>query len=171
MVDLVDLLGGNVQKLIGLIVRNDESISAETLNRDWSMVQIVSLTVTELDTIRQEIRITPMGQADGSIAYDVSIWLRWGDHELEISSMLPSLCMCLNADAVSDWQYAVGYQAERTEGFLPLDSMFVLIPEEMPEHQTDEAEKFIVTISEDDSAIPVTVYDADASLAQDAMAF
>lgn len=61
MVDLVDLLGGNVQKLIGLIVRNDESISAETLNRDWSMVQIVSLTVTELDTIRQEIRITPHG--------------------------------------------------------------------------------------------------------------
>lgn len=108
-----------------------------------------------------------MGQADGNIAYDVSIWLRWGDHELEISSMLPSLSICLNAGAVSDCQYAVGYRAERTEGFLPLDSMFVLIPEEMPEYQTDEAEKFIVTISKDDGATPVTVYDADASLAQE----
>lgn len=167
MADLVDLLGGNVQKLIGLMVRSNEAISAETLNRDWSKVQTVTLTAAELATIKAEIRIIPVEQADGSMAYDVSVWLRRGNRELDISAMLPSLRVGLSVDDDSTTQCAVGYQAENTEGFLPLNSTLVLIPEKLPENQPDEAAKFIVTMPDEDGDSPVTVYDADAPLEQE----
>lgn len=166
-VDLNDLLGGNVQKLIGLVVKGGEAISAETLNRNWSEVETVSLTEAELASVRVEIRIIPVELADGNMAYDVSVWLCRDDQELEISSMLPSLRVCLNVDDETAGQYAVGYQAENTEGFLPLDSTSAWIPEEMPENQPDVAEKFIVTMPEEEDEIPVVAYDADAPLSQE----
>lgn len=167
MIDLVDLLGGNVQKLIGLIAQGNEAISADALNRDWSMVQAVSLKAAELASVKVEIRIIPVEQSNGSMAYDVSVWLRWDDQELEITSMLPSLRVGLSVDDDRAVQYAVGYQAENTEGFLPLNSTLVLIPEKMPENQPDAAEKFIVTMPDEDGDRPVTVYDESAPLAQE----
>lgn len=44
--DLADLLGGDVQKLIGLIAKSNEEISAGTLDRDWSLVQTEVLTAS-----------------------------------------------------------------------------------------------------------------------------
>lgn len=166
-VDLADLLSGNVQKLVGLMVRSSKVISTETLNRDWSEVETVTLSAAELATVKVEIRIIPVELADGSIAYDISVWLRWDDQELEISSMLPSLRVCLNVDDETAGQYAVGYQAENTEGFLPLDSMPARIPEEMPENQPDVAEKFIVTMPEEEGGILAVAYDADTPLSQE----
>lgn len=166
-VDLADLLGGDVQKLIGLIVKGSEEISAETLDRDWSLVQTEVLTAEELALVRTEIRIVPVELEDGSIAYDISVWLHWDDLELEISSMLPSLRVSLHVDDNSSDQYVIGVQAEDTEGFLPLDSTLVLPPEAMPEDQPDEAEKFIVTMPEEEGDTPVTAYDTDASLSKE----
>lgn len=166
-VDLADLLGGDVQKLIGLIVKGSEEISAETLDRDWSLIQAEVLTAEELALVRTEIRIVPVELEDGSIAYDISVWLHWDDLELEISSMLPSLRVSLYVDDDSSDQYVIGVQAENTEGFLPLDSTLVLLPEAMPEDQPDEEEKFIVTMPEEEGDTPVTAYDADASLSKE----
>lgn len=163
-VDMVDLLSGDVQKLIGLILKGDEAISAETLNRDWSEVSTIALTAAELESVKAEVRIIPVKQADGGGAYDVSVWLRWDDRELEVSDMLPSLQVCLNVDDKNARQYVVGYCAESAAGFLTLESALALIPEELPEHQPDEAERFVVTLPEDGGA-PVTAYDADARLA------
>lgn len=101
------------------------------------------------------------------MAYDVSVWLRRGNRELDISAMLPSLRVGLSVDDDSTTQCAVGYQAENTEGFLPLNSTLVLIPEKLPENQPDEAAKFIVTMPDEDGDSPVTVYDADAPLEQE----
>lgn len=137
------------------------------MNRDWSEAQIIPLTVAELATVKMEIRIIPVEQADDSMTYDLSVWLRRDDQELEISFILPSLRLCLNVDDDNAAQYAVGYQAENAESFLPLNSTLVLIPEEMPENQPDVAEKFIVTMPEEDDESPVTVYDADALLSQE----
>lgn len=166
-VELADLLGGNVRKLIGLIVKGSETVSAETLNRDWSEVQAIPLTETELAAVKMEIRIIPMERADGSIAYDVSIWLCREDQEVEISSILPSLCVSLKTDGEKREQYAVGCQAEKEEDFQLLKSTLTQIPEELPENQPDEAEKFIVTMPEEEDDSPVTVYDADAPLSKE----
>lgn len=166
-VDLVDLLGGNVQKLIGLIIKGEEAVSAETLSRDWSKVQAASLTAEELATVKAEIRILPVKLVNGDTAYDISVWLRWGGQQLDISSILPSLRVGLRADNESAGRYAVGYQAENSDDFLLLDSMLALIPEAMPQDRPDEAQKFIVTMPEDDGGAPMTVYAAHAPLLQE----
>lgn len=166
-VDMADLLGGDVQKLIGLIVKGGETISAETLNRDWSMVQTPALSAAELATVKVEIRSIPIKQADGSMAYDISVWLRWGDQELDISAMSPSLQVSLKVVGDNTVQFVVGYQAENTEGFLPLNSTAALILEEIPENQPDEAAKFIVTMPDAGSTTPITIYDADVPLSQE----
>lgn len=167
MVDLADILGGNVRELIGLIVKSNEEVSAEMLDHDWSSVQNEELTAEELAFVKVEIRMIPVEQADGNIAYDISVWLHWDDREWEISSMLPSMCVCLYVDDENSGQYAVGLQAENTKDFLHLDSIFVFIPEMMSENQPDEAEKFIVTIQEKNEGIPVIVYDASTLLSRE----
>lgn len=143
-----------MQKLIGLILKGDEAISTETLNRDWSEVSTIALTVAELDPSVGGSRHScgTDGRRRCLRCFRLS---SLGDRELEVSDMLPSLRVCLNVDDKNVRQYVVGYRAENAEGFLTLESALALIPEELPENQPDEAEWFVVPLPED-GGLPVT---------------
>lgn len=178
VVDMVDLLGGDVQKLMALILSGEEEITPETLERDWSLVEPVVIPAWQLAKIRVETRIVPVETEDGSVVYEVSVWLRWDDQVLDISGMIPSLIVCLNVDALISEEnfeaftdlYAISYQApadEATPDVLPeavqLPSTLLLILDELPEHQADQAAQFKVTISHEENEI-VVAYDAAADL-------
>ena len=48
-----------------------------------------------------------------------------------------------------------------------LPGALLLMPDELPEHQSDTAEHFIVTISNEENEPPVTAYNANAYLVPD----
>lgn len=153
--DMKDLLQGDLCKLMALLLRQEENVSPDVLNRDWSQMPEVELSAEELEEMQLEIRIVPMELEDGAPAYAISVWLRWNEQELEVSAMLPSLRVCMNVDALAEAESAhcaVGYRAENVQNFRALESIRIRIPEELPETQLDEAEKFSVTIPEDGSA-------------------
>ncbi len=160
ILSMEDLLDGDVGKLIGLIVSRDGLISAETLDTDWSSLEQQPLTGAELARVKVEVRIIPM--EDGS--YDFSAWLRWGEEELDITSLLPSLHVALDADGENADGCTLAHRAEDGESYLPLDSEFVYIPAFLPTDQPDVGEKFIVTMPDTPGDDPATVYHATAPL-------
>jgi len=109
-------------------------------------------------------------QEDGSVAYDVSVWLRWDDRELDVSGMIPSLTVAIAVDDLVTEEsfeafttlYTIVYQAAEAEA-VNLESTLALIPDELPGHQKDEAERFMVTVAGDTE--PAAVYEAVAQLA------
>lgn len=169
--EMADLLEGDLPKLMALILSGKEEITPETLNRDWSAVQPAALSKGALARFQVETRIVPMEQTDGGTAYEISVWLRWGERELDVSGMIPSLRVYLNVDAPQDeadraafaQRHAVGYRAPEANAFAPLESTLTQIPEKQPERQPDEAQRFIVYMPAK-GGDPATFYDADAAL-------
>ena len=177
--DMVDLLGGDMQKLMALILSGEEEITPETLERDWNLVEPVVIPAIQLRKIDVETRIVPVEQEDGMICYEVSVWLRWDDKELEVSDMIPSLTVALAVDdLVTEENFetfttlcTIAYQAhdkDETDDEIPdvtlLPSVLLLMPDELPEHQDDTAKHFIVTVPDEEGEHPVTAYDANAHL-------
>lgn len=177
--DMVDLLGGDMQKLMALILSGEEEITPETLERDWNLVEPVVIPAIQLHKIDVETRIVPVEQEDGIICYEVSVWLRWNDKELEVSDMIPSLTVALAVDdLVTEENFetfttlcTIAYQAhdkDETDDEIPditlLPSVLLLMPDELPEHQDDTAKHFIVTVPDEEGEHPVTAYDANAHL-------
>lgn len=170
--DMVDVLGGNLSKLMALILSGEEEITPETLERDWSLMESVVIPASELAKIDVETRIVPAEQEDGAVAYEVSVWLRWDDQELNVSSMIPSLTVALsvddlvnedNFDTFTD-MYTIVYRAPGAQEALPLTSTLLLMPDELPEHQEDVAQRFVVNVSDEEDEHPVTAYEANAHL-------
>lgn len=170
-VDMEDLIGEKIQKLMTLILQGDEKILSDFLDRDWSKEETKKLTADELEYFRIEIRIVPVEREDSSIAYEGSVWLKWETQELNISGILTSMDICLNVD---EWMqndsfdnltqfYTVGYQREDGSDYAELFSTFRRIPELLPEVQPDEAKLFTVSVSNEDSI--VVEYDSAAALA------
>jgi len=98
VIDMVDVLEGDLSKLMALILEGAEEITAETIARDWSTVEAAEITAADLAKFSIEIRIVPVEQEDGSIVYEVSVWLHWSDRALNVSGMIPSLNVCLTVD-------------------------------------------------------------------------
>lgn len=174
-IDMVDLLGGNMQKLMALILSDDEEITSETLKRNWSIVEPVVIPAAELAKIKVETRIVPVELENGSIVYTVSVWLRWGEQELEVSDMIPSLTVALAVDDLMTEKnfdtfaelYTIAYQAPADGAhseIVQLPSTLLLMPDELPDHQDDTAEHFLVTISDEEDVYPVTTYNANTHL-------
>ena len=175
--DMADLLGGDMQKLMALLLSGEEEVSEETLARDWSLVEAMVIPAAELAAIDVEVRIVPIEREDGSVGYTVSVWLRRGDRELSVSSMIPSLTVCIAVDHLVTEEnfdtftalYTLAYQAvneaqtEAAPEAQALASALLMMPDELPDHQADEAERFVVTIPED-GGYPVAAYDANAHL-------
>lgn len=153
-VDMLDLLGEEMYKLLGLALAGEETLTQDSLGRDWSKVPAVELSAADLAAALLEIRIVPVTLEDGALAYEISVWLHCGERALEISSMLPSLRVCLNADALEGaaqtlaQRYGVGFCAQDAQEVIALDSVLVYLPGE-PEAvgQADEAERFVVAYS------------------------
>ncbi len=177
--DMVDLLGGDMQKLMALILSGEEEITTETVERDWSLVEPVVIPAAQLAKIDVETRTVPVELEDGTICYEVSVWLRWDDHELEVSDMIPSLTVAIAVDDLVTEEnfdifttlYTIAYQAPGAEEhpevvpeIVQLPSTLLLMPDELPEHQDDTAEHFLVTIPDEEGELPVTAYDANAHL-------
>lgn len=167
-----DLLGSNMQKLLGLLLHGSETITADTLDRNWDILPAVTLTVAELESITLEMRIIPVPQADDTIVYDIAVYLHWNDQELDISSMLPALSVCMTLPeplpednrAIFDLLYRISYQAPDADRIFLPDVELIRLPNEPDADLPDMGEHFIVTIPEDGST-PVTTYNADAPLA------
>lgn len=164
VMDMADLLGGNLQKLMGLILQQDTAVTSAILSRDWSREQAKLIPAYQLSALRVEVRITPMEPE----AYEVSVWLRWGEQALDVSSLIPSLTVCLKADGLAEGAdadtllllYTVAHQATDTE---LLESVSMLLPAQLPQQQPDEAELYAVSILENGDA-PVVAYTAAAPL-------
>lgn len=177
--DMADVIGGDLAKLMALILEGEEDITPDVLARDWSLVETVVIPAAQLRNINVETRIVPVEREDGSVVYEVSVWLRWDDQELDVSDMIPSLTVAIAVDnLVTDENfetfttlYTLAHQAvdeDETDDELPdvtvLSSALLLMPDELPEHQDDTAEHFIVTIPDAEDEHPVTAYDANAHL-------
>lgn len=170
-VDLSDLLNENVQKLMSLILTGEEEISEETLKRDWSAMEAPELTEADLSAFALEVCIEPVEAADGSIAYAVKAYLRWEGMTLEISELLPSFRVNLIVDEMVNEENfetftqscAIGYRAADAEETVNLESTLRLLPDELPETQKDEAERFSVTVA-DEAQKAFTAYDANVLL-------
>ncbi len=177
--DMTDLLGGDLVKLMALILEGGEEITPEVLARDWSLVEPVVIPAWQLRKIDVEIRIVPAELEDGTVCYEVSVWLRWGDQELNVSGMIPSLTVAIAVDDLVTQEnfetfaalYTLAHRApdeDADDGILPeialLPSTLLLMPDELPEHQDDTAEHFSITIPDTPGELPVTAYDADAQL-------
>lgn len=173
--DMADLMEDDMRKLMGLLLKGSEHISDETLKQDWSQIDEMELSQADMEKICAEVRIIPVKSAGENSAYAVSVWLRWGNEAIEVSKMIPSLKVCLNAEKyVFDGAldalctlYAVGFHADASKDaeapFLPLESEVLLIPEELPEMQADTAKRFIVRFNENDENA-VVAYEKAAEL-------
>lgn len=158
--DMADLLGGDLPKLMKLIAGGEEEITPEVLVRDWSEIEEAELTAEELGKINVETRIVPVAQEDGSIAYEVSVHLRWDESDLDVSSMVPSFTVCINVDALVNEEnfetfaqhYGLVYVDAETGESVQLESELLLIPDELPDHQDDTAQCFTVKMGEDEGA-------------------
>ena len=177
--DMADLLGDDMSKLMALILEGKEEITPDVLTRDWSLVEPVVIPAWQLAKIDVETRIVPVEMENGGIAYEVSVWLRWDGNELDVSGMIPSLTVAIAVDKLVNEEnfeafttlYTFAHQApdtDETDDELPeitvLPSTLLLMPDELPEHQNDTAEHFIVTVPDEENEHPVTAYNANAHL-------
>ena len=178
--DMIDLLSGDMSKLMALILEGEKDITPDVLTRDWSLVEPVVIPAWQLAKIDAETRIVPVEMEDGTIAYEVSVWLRWDGNELDVSGMIPSLTVAIAVDELVNEEnyetfatlYTIAHQApdeDESDDELPditvLTSALLLMPDELPEHQNDTAEHFIVTVPDEENEHPVTAYNANAHLA------
>lgn len=177
--DMADIIGGDLAKLMALILEGEEEITPELLAQDWSLVNPVVIPAAQLRKIDVETRIVPVEREEGSIVYEVSVWLRWDEQELEVSDMIPSLTVAIAVDDLVTEEnfetfttlYTLAHQApdeDETDDEQPdvtvLPSTLLMMPDELPEYQDDTAEHFIVTIPDEEDEHPVTAYDANAHL-------
>lgn len=177
--DMTDLLDGDMRKLMALILSGKEMITADTLSRDWSQMETPVLTPAQLARIKVEVRITPVELADGSAAYEISVWLRWGDRELDVTSMIPSLTVCMKVDGLVAEEnresftedYALVRLAPASGGTVSAQTETVqipcaleVLPDELPDQQKDAAERFIVIVSDKANEAPDVTYTANAPL-------
>lgn len=167
-----DLLSTDMGKLLGLLLHGYETITPDTLLRDWRQVPSVALTAADLHAVQLEIRMLPVIQPDATTRYDTSIWLHWGDEQsLDISPMLPALRIGLKADdllttdnrATFAQEYAIAYQAPDASPLL-LASQLSLLPDEAPAQYPDIGEAFTVTIPDDGSS-PMTTWASEIPIA------
>ncbi len=165
-----DLVDGDLNKLISLIVSGDEPITDETLNRDWSALEAEPMDADQLQAFRIEVRIAPVTLPDSRKGWDMSAWLHWGDEELEISSLLPSLRCYLNVDALVTEEncltfadtYRIAYCAEDAEEALLLQGELLRLPGDLPEEQPYTAERLSLRIDEEGHA--TTAYASKVTL-------
>ena len=175
--DMVDVIGGDMAKLMALALSGDEEITPETLERDWSLVEPAEISAEQLQKINVETRIVPVEQDSDVVCYEVSAWMRWDDQELNVSDMIPSLTVAIAVDDLVTEEnfdtfttmYTIAYRASATEEMpepevIILPSTLLLMPDELPEHQDDTAERFVVDVRVDADEHLVTTYDANAHL-------
>ncbi|MBR3929698.1 MAG: hypothetical protein IKJ65_11935, partial [Clostridia bacterium] len=171
--DMVDLLEGSLAKLMSMIL-SDEEITPEILKQDWSAVEEATLSAAEFARFDVETRIVPAELEDGSIAYEVSVHLRWENQELDVSGLIPSLTVCIAVDKLVNEEnfdifttlYTMMYQAPEAAEAMLLPSVLLLMPDELPEHQDDVAHHFIVTILEKADEQHIITYNPKAHLVQ-----
>ena len=115
---LAELTGGDMAKLMNMILSGEE-ITEETLNADWSLLEEVELTAEACAQFDVEVRIVPTAAADGTEAFEISVWLCWNDQVLNVSGLLKEMNVCLsvnhlitdeNADAFPGL-YAIAWQS------------------------------------------------------------
>ena len=129
--NLADLTGGSMAKLMSLILSGEE-ITDEILQSDWTAMEDAVLTEAAYARFSLEVRIVPVVQEDGEQGYEISVWLLCDALKLNVSDLVDSLCVLLdasrlvteeNADSCEDL-YAIARKNE--EELSLLDSVLVL---------------------------------------------
>ena len=142
--NLAELTGGNMAKLMALILSGGE-ITEEILQGDWSAMEEAALTEAEYERFSLEVRIVPVTQEDGEQGFEISIWLRCDGLELNVSDLMDKLCVVLdvnrlateeNAEAFDELYAIARRNGEETE---LLDSILVLVPTVSVDGSTEAA--------------------------------
>ena len=131
--NLAELTGGNMAKLMARILSGEE-ITDEILLSDWSAMEDAALSEAAYARFNLEVRIAPVTQEDGEQGFEVSVWLRCDELELNVSGLMENLRIVLdvrhlmteeNADAV-EGAYAIARR--NGEEIELLDSALALAP-------------------------------------------
>ena len=131
--NLAELTGGNMAKLMVLILSGEE-ITDEVLQSNWSAMEDATLTEAEYERFSLEVRIVPVAQEDGELGYEISIWLLCDALKLNVSDLMDGLCVQLDASPLVteenagtfDELYAIAQKNEEERSLL--DSVLALAP-------------------------------------------
>ena len=169
--DMADLLGGSLPQVMRMLVDGAE-ITPETMAQDWSLAELPQFTEAELAKIHAEVRIVPEETENGGTAYEVSVWLRLDDQEVNVSGLIPSLTVSIAVDDLVTEEnrksftalYTLAHQAQDAAAATALPSKLLKLPGDLPMFQEDTAEHFLVTVSGEEELETVTACSAGAPL-------
>ena len=131
--NFAELTGGSMAKLMSLILSGGE-ITDEIVQSDWNAMADVTLTEAAYGRFSLEVRIVPVTQEDGEQAFEISVWLCYGEKKLNVSDLIDSLCVMMDANHLVteenahslEGMYAIAWRSgEEVE---LLDSNLVLVP-------------------------------------------
>lgn len=164
--NMTDLTGGNLYKVMALILSGKETITQEVVQRNWDDEAEASLTMEQLDKIRVEVRMVPTPMENGATAYEISVWLRWDNQELDVTSILPSLKVSLQVEEPVEGEEppTMAFQTTLTEEGLTLQSTLEQFPPEVPQ-LGDTAGQFALRVGRNGSETTAS-YTPGVSLAQ-----
>ncbi len=164
VLDIEDLLGGSLSKLMTLALSGEEEITEETLKLDFDAMEETVLTEEQLTAVEIEIRLKPVVSVDGRNGYDISVWMLWDKQELEVSQLIPSLSVALEADGLFEeeekTEFAMNHAVEWTDnsGTVTMRaSALVSMPGALIGMSEDTADRFTVLMAED-TEIPTTEF-------------
>ena len=130
--DLAELTGGSMAKLMALILSGEE-VTDDTLQSDWSALEDAALTEAAYERFSLEVRIAPAAR-EGEQGVEISVWLSCDELSLNVSGLIDSLCVVLDvSDLVTEENaasredmYAIAWQSG--EETVLLDSALILSP-------------------------------------------
>lgn len=166
MLPLVELVSGNVAKLIHMFAYGEPDVA---LN-DLETLPEVELSAEELAYVSVELRIVPPKSAQDG--YRMDVYLRAGDEQLCITELLTSFNVGLTADELADDAAREDYSrifalcATQEDGtIVVLPSVLLRVPMEVPQDEMDTADFFAVSFENEDRNA-VVLYDlaADADM-------
>ena len=97
VLEVSELLTGDVAKLAVMALERDRRLTSGDF--DLSMEREATLTAAQLRKLRFELRIAP--QTQDQPGHEVSVWLRCGDVELELTPYLTTLQAAVTADGLT----------------------------------------------------------------------
>jgi len=140
-----EIMTGDVAKLMSRLLDGEDIQPDQLADLDFDSQPEPEFTDAQLSQMNIEVRIVPEEMDDGSVAYEVGVFLRYNDQEMAIAEMLPAFMVYLRVEEEllteedrADYaaKHIVVYTAEDgTETIL--QSTLMRIPQEMPdEHDT-----------------------------------
>lgn len=155
-----ELLSGDVASFINEALSNPDTADPN----DVQNLPEAGLTSDQLSRVKLEICIAPVDGADESQGYTLSAYAKYGGHSWTITSLVPSLNVCMNAGEFADEEersrFAQSHALTATDAHGKtrfLDGWLV----ETPVRSTGSAEHFDIKYEDGQAKVQ---YDANAKI-------